>query len=454
MDRFAQTPGYEWLKGRGYLWDEYTHDMTFRQSQAKTPQELAAWQNVDFLDWLNNQGAQGNMNPLAGRRGEDTFNAANDPRYSRGGWDNSASQGEGIGFGVNPDTGQPFHSADEQNQWHWANYTVDGRRKTPLPGQQATPAAPAPTAAPQAGPSPAAPPPPPYSDRPMPSMPFFPGQGPTGIMTTGSQSATTGGAPPGGPPTDSVSSLYDPLFRQQQEELARTLRGQAALDNSINSGGFNESLGRQEANLIGQQGAQKAQAIQQQQQLLMQKYGIDQQTANNMMSLQTQAGMQKYTADLGAEVQRLGITTNADLARLADSTQRYGIGINDLLQRYQAELQLKGVQYSADKGVDAAALHAAASSAAATAGAAAQKYSTDVGRQNLLSQLGERAWEAGNENNLGWGNLQAGLYNSDANRQLDWARLAQSQGLSPADIANILRGFAPTAPIPVTTGGR
>jgi hypothetical protein len=227
------------------------------------------------------------------------------------------------------------------------------------------------------------------------------------------------GTPPAGPNASTSPdvvgqerALYDPLFKQQQSELARTLRAQAALDGSVNSGGFNESLGRAESNLSANQGAQLASLTE---------------AERNRQQAMTIAVMTDAT-------QRFGIKTNDDLQRWLndpnnDTLQKYGIDKNDLLERYKAQLGLSSSEAMAGASFNAAALNAATSQAIA------------AGNNATQLKLGTM------QNDLGWGQLQGNLYNNDQDRYIAELKMLSDAGLSQAAITQILQTFGPSPPV-------
>jgi hypothetical protein len=161
-----------------------------------------------------------------------------------------------------------------------------------------------------------------------------------------------------------VQQRFDPMFQQQQDDLQRRLTHNASLTGALDSGGFGETMATGLNQLAGQQSAQVAPII------------------ADLQKTAQQQSLDKYQSELAAAVQKEQIRTNADLERFAQDLQRYGIDKDTLLKEYTAQLALKGQMYSADKGVDAAALQAAASSAAASAGAEAARYGAQLGFQS------------------------------------------------------------------------
>lgn len=76
-----------------------------------------------------------------------------------------------------------------------------------------------------------------------------------------------------------IHNQYRPYFQQQQTDLQRQLAQTYAANGGINSGGYGDVLGREEARLIGQQGQQEGDlvstATQNDFNRQLQKYGID-----------------------------------------------------------------------------------------------------------------------------------------------------------------------------------
>lgn len=198
----------------------------------------------------------------------------------------------------------------------------------------------------------------------------------------------------GGDKSPDIEAMLDPMFGRQRQKLQQQLEAAAALTpGRLQSGGFGQNEGQAISDLSGQQSAQLATALQQQQLAKMQQN-------TQIMQLATQAGMQKYVADVNADVQKFGIQTNADLQKWLDNNdnvlKKYGIDTNTVLEQYKADLALKGEEYSADKAYSAAGLNAAvAKSAAAAASAASQanaKLQYDLGMAGIGVQR---------ENNIG-----------------------------------------------------
>lgn len=191
-----------------------------------------------------------------------------------------------------------------------------------------------------------------------------------------------------------IESMLNPMFARQRQQVSDQMRAQAALTpGRIESGGFGQNEGQAISDLSGKQSATMADALQQQHLAQMQQN-------TQLMTLATNAGMQKYVTDINADLTRFQVNTNADLQRwldTADNTlKKYGIDTGDVLARYQAELQLKGQMYSADRGVDAASLQAAAAHAAAAASSAASQANAQ-----LQYQLGMQGLNVDREKNIG-----------------------------------------------------
>jgi hypothetical protein len=191
-----------------------------------------------------------------------------------------------------------------------------------------------------------------------------------------------------------MEKLLSPMFQRQQQILSDKLRAEAALTpGRLESGGFGENESDALATLSGEQSATLANSLQQQSLAKMQ-----QNTA--LITLGTNAGMQKYVADLNADLTKFQVNTNADLQKWLDNQdnalKKYGIDTGDVLARYQSELQLKGQMFSAEKGVDAAALQAAAAHAAAAASAQASQANAQ-----LQFQLGMQGLNVDREKNIG-----------------------------------------------------
>lgn len=225
---------------------------------------------------------------------------------------------------------------------------------------------PVPLPAPPPVPPPTTPPPttttPPPGPTPPPTPPpFVPPPAPT--------TPTQPTAP--GTYNDVVKAIHDrfaPGFAQQQSDLARQLNAQGALTGDINSGGYGATFGRSMADLVNQQGSQEAGFLQQ----------ANENALNRGVEVYgTKAKM--WSDSLGADIQKYGIDTNAGLQSYLDANDNalkaYGIDKNDLLERYKAELALKGIQYDNATKLDIATLQKVASD-----------YATDVDRERNTMQ--------------------------------------------------------------------
>lgn len=191
-----------------------------------------------------------------------------------------------------------------------------------------------------------------------------------------------------------MEKLLNPMFARQRQKLDETLRASAALTpGRLESGGFGMNEGQALSDLSGVQSGKLADSLQAQHLAQMQ-----QNTA--LMGLATQAGMQKYITDMDADLKKFEVNSNSDLQKWIDSQdnalKKYGIDTQDLFARYQAELQLRGIKYSADRGVESAALQAAAAHAAASAAAAAS-----LANGQLQYQLGMQGLNVDREKNIG-----------------------------------------------------
>lgn len=213
-------------------------------------------------------------------------------------------------------------------------------------------------------------PPPPVPPTPPPTPPPQPPAPPTPPPTT---------PPPGtGDPWDFEGQLskqisdyekrVNPLFQQQRDDIQRRTLHAGALTGALNSGGFGETLND----------------------ALAQQYAQEQSTVAPQiaaMSMNAQAlALDKFKTDMNTILTREQIASNADLERSAQALQKYGIDHNDLLERYKADLALKGIQYSSNAQVNAASLNAAAGQAAAAAQLEASRYATDMRYRTDLFQ--------------------------------------------------------------------
>jgi hypothetical protein len=201
-----------------------------------------------------------------------------------------------------------------------------------------------------------------------------------------------------------VQALLDPMFSTQRTQLQQQLEAQGALTpGRTQSGGFGQNMALAESNLVGQQSATLAGALQQQSLAQMQ-----QNTA--LIQIGTTAGMQKYTTDINADLQKFSVVTNADLQKYLDNAdnviKKYGIDTTDLYSRYAAQLQLQGAEAGAGATVNAAGLYAAASGAAAAASAAASEHNAQL--QYNLGIAGLGATQQNNQANFILGLLGLG----------------------------------------------
>lgn len=285
-----------------------------------------------------------------------------------------------------PDGGYPAPAlGDEWRQFAPAPYqgywNPGGTQPPPASGAPPSVAPPAGTTPPPGTPPPpasTAPPAPPAGTTPPPAGSGAPPPDIQSLIDMFQKEAGANNGP-------DIESLLNPMFARQRQVVSDQMRAEAALTpGRLESGGFGENEGDALATLSGQQSGKMADALQAQHLAKMQQN-------TQLIQLGTQAGMQKYVADLNADLTKFQVNSNADLQKWLDSAdnvlKKYGIDTNDVLQRYQSELQLKGQMYSADKGVDAAALQASAAHAAAAAASAASqanaKLQYDLGMQGL-----------------------------------------------------------------------
>lgn len=198
----------------------------------------------------------------------------------------------------------------------------------------------------------------------------------------------------GGVNNPDIEKMLDPMFGRQRQLLQQQLESAAALTpGRLQSGGFGQNEGQALSDLSGQQSAQLGGALERQAE-------AQRQQNTQIMQLATQAGMQKYMADMNNDLERFKVQSNTDLAKWLDTQdnvlKKYGIDTNDVLDRYKAELALKGQEYAADSGVDAAALQAAATESAAAAASAASQSNAQ-----LQYQLGMTGLDVQREQNIG-----------------------------------------------------
>jgi len=309
----------------------------YAEHLARAPGSITAYHNelrnalaqgfkeFHYVDWLQHQG--GAHSPLAGQMGAESAAA---------------------------DAAWQAHLRGEDRPRLQPNPIV----RPPGPGQVPPTPTPTPAPVPQGGPAPppvVAPPGPPQVVPPPP--PVDPG-GPLGDDFEASMAKQIA----------DYEARMNPLFQQQRDDIQRRTMHAGALTGAINSGGFGETLN----DALGQQYAQE-------------QATVAPQVAQ--MAMQAQAlALDKFKANLSAILTREQIASNADLERSAQALQRYGIDTNKVLEEYKAQLALKGQQYSADRQVDAAALHAAAASASAAASAEAARYAADMRYRTDLFQ--------------------------------------------------------------------
>jgi hypothetical protein len=191
-----------------------------------------------------------------------------------------------------------------------------------------------------------------------------------GVVGPGAPNANPNGAPSitpfnGNQNYGDIAAQYragmNPEFQNEQRDLARALTQHAAITGEINSGGNATTFGRSMGDLIAKQGADVA----------------DKAFQARESALNRTLDFSKFSNNFELEKW---------MASQDQTLKRYGIDQQTLMDKYKSELALKGEMYSADRGVDAAALHAAAASAAAEAGAQASMYNAQLGYQsNMLN---------------------------------------------------------------------
>lgn len=393
------------LQGQDYSW-LWTYPNAVQEFRAWGIANPARAQYVDIADWLkHNYGAAQGITAthgLAGRRGYDTMVWS--PAGVPWGHGLDGTGGQGINP-TGPPQGPPPGSGDANGVPLPPGYSPpsdpNGTGRDGGPGTQpappGTPGAPPPTTLGPVIPREeihnpnAAPPIPKEEEEPK----FIAGGGPNGGPDWKTPEMTPDWAekfnPQGKDLFDRYGELLDPMYQREQDKFARKLRAQGALTGQIDSGGFGTQMAEGLGGLAAAQSADKAGKITAAHESALdralQKYGID--TGANTQMYQIDS--QKFIAQLQDDTARLGIKTNADLERyLGDrklELEKYGIDTNDMLERYKAEVAKQVGMYSADRGVDAAALQASAAGAAASASAAAAQYDAQVrlqlGQQNL-----------------------------------------------------------------------
>lgn len=177
------------------------------------------------------------------------------------------------------------------------------------------------------------------------------------------------------------------------------------------------------------------------------RYGID----TGAGTAKHQIDTQKFLGQLDNDTKRFGITTNAGLEKYLgdkkDELARYGIDTGNILDRYKANLNATSQKYATDSGLQAAALQKAGNDSIAASNTAMGQQSAAEQKRQFDESLAQRRTEFGANDNYRWGELGAGNYNQDSSRQLGWAQLAQSMGITPSQLMQIIGGFAPQNPI-------
>jgi hypothetical protein len=201
-----------------------------------------------------------------------------------------------------------------------------------------------------------------------------------------------------------LRKMLDPSFNLESDRLNKVMRAQAALDGSIDSGGFGESLGSAQSQLAANQGSR------------LTDYTMKANQAE--LDRKQQFALAKMQDDLA----RYGIDTNEKLQKYLQQNElelkKYGIDKEDLWQRYQAELQLKGAEIGASAQLQGAQLMAAGAASAGAAQAAAAQRDGDI-------------------------RLQLGLAGLDVERENNYWRTVLGMGGLNIDILKIIGSMSP-----------
>ena len=394
LQAWAKVPGYEWLATHERGVDMVRGYLAFLDQNGLAGENgLGEGTNfVDFPDWLAAQpgSAQSqygvydpwNAVPLVGRNGRNTY-------YD---WKNKDGQPLGTGTSV-PQT--PI---------------------TPPPSTPSTPTGATPPTAPQTAPPPpkpqGAPTGAPTGTTATPTTPTAPTPTATPtapedtikkLMEQYASSYSSGGNNP--MPTfeskaEDYGKYFKPMFGQQQEDMTRKMRAEAAKTGAINSGGYLESTGRALSDLTAKQGAQlgglQFEANEASKEREMKSYLANLESNTKLKQTATEAGMQRYIADLEAGLKREGYDLQKWMASEDNALKKYGIDMNVFVEKLQAETGLSVAQIQAGAQVSAASIHAAASQAAAAANAQASREEA-----YLRYQLGQDQLSVGREQNIG-----------------------------------------------------
>lgn len=215
-----------------------------------------------------------------------------------------------------------------------------------------------------------------------------------------------------------LQEILNPGFQWEQDQLTRAARASTASPN----GGYADDSGGAGANLLN---AQQGLAANQGTRLSEYAATADQKALDRALQYymtNTQAGSSRYEVDatkaiaaMNADIQKLGIMTNADIEHGKLDLSKYGIDQNDVLERYKADLALSGQKYNADAQVDAARLQKAASVSIAYSNAQAQKYAADLQHQIDLGQLGQNDVNSKRNYDLGVLGINSNVYGIDQN---------------------------------------
>lgn len=368
-ERYKKVPGYEWVT-RGIL-DQFDREAARAAAEGYT--------EIQFTDWARTKGYNSTI---------DRGTVKNMPPWMRLNSVSTRPADQQTGIAHN------LRSKEEQDRDRVARGLPPrwGTIPTPPPstGGGASAGAPSPSTA---GGAPVLSPP--SSTTP----PSDTGTTTTSASTTASQ--TTPAAPTLGNFNEALANTvaevekrYQPSFDRDRNDLQQRLLQTGAVTGALNAGGFSDVVGDEMVNLAAKQSAQLGEEI-------------SKQTINA-----TQLAMTKYVAELENSFKNLELQTNADLQRKAQELQKYGIDQNVFMDKYKADLALKGVQYSSDAQVNAASMQAAASAAASQAQLEASRYNADRDYQ-----LGLVNADITRENNIFRGMLEVASWGSD------WAKL-------------------------------
>jgi hypothetical protein len=222
-----------------------------------------------------------------------------------------------------------------------------------------------------------------------------------------------------------LQEILNPGFQWEQDQLTRAARASSAVNGGYadDSGGFGAKLINAQQGLAANQGSRLSDYAAEADQKALDR-------ALQYYMTNTQAGSSRYEVDatkaiaaMNADIQKLGIMTNADIERGKLDLSKYGIDQNDVLERYKADLALTGQKYSADAQVDAARLQKAASASIAYANSQTQKYLAELQRQTDIEQIHQNDVNSQRNYDLGIFGTNASVYNNDQNNLLKYLQL-------------------------------